>query len=355
MFDVVWRDGLVHKMLKLGFKPGICKIIGNFLAGRSFVVGLGGLTSDIFDMINGMPQDSVLSPSLFNIYVHDFPTDNNIKVLQFTDDTTLYLTHDDPKSAQNYFNIYLARVVSFVKKWKLLFSEGKTEFIDVMGRVADTNFKIRRGARNMKIALDGKIVPIKNEIRLLGVQLQTNNLFTKNVRIRLEKTRRAKFAIKRVLKNKMISSSIKTSIYKIYLRSILTYAAPVWCHQPSMSSHQMELFRNFERGCLRSAANIKRDIGSFKHIRAEEIYKQSECDRIDRFIANLHCNFYDKCLKSKNHKFKFRQFNSRGRYKPAYHLHKLRVKNRLFDADNNLTYFNSRFNGLPGLVYNVQQ
>lgn len=354
-FDVVWHDGLIHKMIKLGFDPGITKIIQNFLKNRQFSVRLNGHTSKKFDMDEGMPQGSVISPQLFNIYIHDIPIDKNIQITQFADDITLHYTHKNPKRAQDIFNKYLTVILDYLKTWKLLLSSGKTEFINILGRVTDTNPKIRKLAYNMKLSINGQILPISGDIRLLGVQFQTNNTFTKNVKIRLQRAVRARANIRRILTNRHISTKIKTSIYKIYIRSILTYGSPVWCQPPLISSHQMELMRMFERSCLRQTAGIRRNIGSFKHINMSEIYDKSQCIRIDKFIAQLHINFYGKCRNSRKPKFKFTIYGGSNRkYKPIYYLHKLHVKNRLIVNDK-LLVFHQRYNNQPGLVYNTNQ
>lgn len=203
-----------------------------------------------------------------------------------------------------------------------------------MGLISDTNRGIRARARAMKIKLNGQLLPFSKNIRLLGVQFQTNNRFTKNVGIRIEKARRAKMSIKRLLCNRVIENRVKTNIYKLYIRSILTYGAPVWCQPPHVRAHQMELMRVFERSCLRSTANIKRDIGTFRHIGIADIYDKSNCVRIDKFISQLHINFYEKCRKSRNPKFNFTRFTGRNiKYKPEYYLHKLHTEGRLLEND----------------------
>lgn len=354
-FDVVWRDGLIHKMIKLGFNPIICKIIRSFLQNKSFAVRLNGFISEIFDMREGEPQGSVLSPQLFNVYVNDFPTDTYAQLTQFADDTTVHLTHNNPCRAQGILNRYLTKISDYLKTWKLLLSNCKTELINILGRVSDTNARFRKRANNMKITLNGEILPFSKDIRLLGVQFQTNNLFTKNVKIRIQIAKKAKMALRRLLTNQHIGTKIKTNIYKLYLRSILTFGAPIWCQPPHVSSHQMELLRGFERTCLKNTANIKRKIGNYKHVKLKEIYHKSECIRIDKFITQLHINFYAKCMKLNISKFRFTRYNGgNNRYKPIYYIHKLHSKGRLL-SNGKLTLFHGRYNGRPGLVYNTSQ
>lgn len=354
-FDVMWHDGLIYKMNKLGFGPCVCKIVQNFLKNRSFSVRLDGFTTNPIKMNYGSPQGSVLSPILFNIHIHDIPTDKFAKITQYADDTTVYITHKEPKWAQNIINQYLLKITSFLRDWKLFLSEGKTELINIVGAVKDTGINLRKRARNMKISLNGNILPFSKSIRLLGVQFQINNLATENIKIRLSKARRAKMAIKRILSNQHIDINVKKTIYKLFIRSILTYGSPIWCQPPQVSSHQMELLRRFERTCLRNVANIKRPIGCYKHVKIKDIYDISNIERIDNFITKLHINFYQKCLLQRSTKFSYTQFNGTGRkFKPIYYLHKLHTRGRLLD-NGLLKIFHRRYNNRSGLVYNPAQ
>lgn len=231
-FDTVWHAGLLHKMLTLNYPIIIIKLIKSFLSHRSFVVRLDGFLSALKILLAGVPQGSVLGPICFNIYTYDIPTHSNVNVSQFADDTTLFITHKNPGLAQSFINSYLTTLVDWIDKWKLKLNKEKTELLHVLGQVRDTTRKLRRETRNMKISIRGHLLEHRNDIRLLGLQVQTNNRFTKNVKIRLQKARKTKFLLKRILGNKHIDNSIKTNIYKLYIRPILMYASPVWCRQP---------------------------------------------------------------------------------------------------------------------------
>lgn len=206
----------------------------------------------------------------------------------------------------------------------------------------------------MKISISGHALQAKNDIRLLGVRVQTNNRFTRHVESRIQKARRAKFHIGGILRNKHVDKRIKCMVYKLYIRPILTYAAPVWCRPPAVSAHQMERLRIFERSCLRSAANVHRPRGQYKHVRIGRIYSAARCIRIDRFVARNHIRFFAKVKSSSNTKFS--QIADRpvpGTYPPIDHIRDLHERGLLVQNDQMLL-FHQRYSG-NGLVYNTGQ
>lgn len=80
-------------------------------------------------------------PPLFNLYIQDIPLKSSVNILQFADDTTLYVTHNDPMNAQGKLNSYLVTLSDWFKNWKLLLNESKTELIHILGQARDTNYK----------------------------------------------------------------------------------------------------------------------------------------------------------------------------------------------------------------------
>lgn len=157
-FDSIWHEGLLFKMRTLGFNDNLLKMTSSFLANRSFVVRLNEFCSQRMDMPRGVPQGSVLSPTLFNIYVHDLPRHEQIKTLQFADDTSFYLTYNDARNAQDLINTYMVRLTKFFSKWKLVLNAQKTSLLHVVGSLQDTTPGFRRQIKRMKIVLKGQLI-----------------------------------------------------------------------------------------------------------------------------------------------------------------------------------------------------
>jgi hypothetical protein len=67
-FDTTWHYGLPYKLSKLEFSTSFIKLSSYFLSQRKISVSVEGEMSTPREMRAGMPQDSGLSPTLYNIY-----------------------------------------------------------------------------------------------------------------------------------------------------------------------------------------------------------------------------------------------------------------------------------------------
>ena len=67
--DMVWRHGLIEKFYKLGIRGPMFNFIEHFILGRSFKVSIEGSFSPVTNFENGIPQGSIIAPTLFSIYI----------------------------------------------------------------------------------------------------------------------------------------------------------------------------------------------------------------------------------------------------------------------------------------------
>ncbi len=71
-FNMTWRHGILMKLYAHGLRGNLPLFISNFLQDRTFSIKLPGkVISDVFVQENGVPQGSVLSPTLFCVMIDD--------------------------------------------------------------------------------------------------------------------------------------------------------------------------------------------------------------------------------------------------------------------------------------------
>jgi retron-type reverse transcriptase len=72
-FDTTWHTGLLYKLQKSEFSGNLIKLMSSFLSERKFRVSVEVEMSTPRYMEAGVPQGSVLSPTLYNLYINDTP------------------------------------------------------------------------------------------------------------------------------------------------------------------------------------------------------------------------------------------------------------------------------------------
>ena len=81
-FDMVWHASLLHKRKSYG-------LISSFLSNRRLQLVLDGKSSQEYPVNAGVPQGSILGPTLFLLYINDLPDDVIYDLAIYAYDTTL--------------------------------------------------------------------------------------------------------------------------------------------------------------------------------------------------------------------------------------------------------------------------
>ena len=80
-YDTVWHQGLTLKLLHTIPDRHLVRFICTIISNRSFTLKTSdGQVSRLRRLKNGVPQGSVLAPTLFNIYLSDLPPTTVIQV-----------------------------------------------------------------------------------------------------------------------------------------------------------------------------------------------------------------------------------------------------------------------------------
>ena len=91
-FYRVWHACLLHKLKSYGISGQIFGLISSFLSNRRVRVVLDGKSSQEYPVNVGIPQCSILGPTLF--LRNDLPDDVICDIAIYADDITLYFKCD---------------------------------------------------------------------------------------------------------------------------------------------------------------------------------------------------------------------------------------------------------------------
>ena len=139
--------------------------LANFLSGRKAHVNFNGIASKI-PFRNGVPQGSVLSPTLFNFFLHDIPTPSSryTKILSYADDITITSTHAKHNTAATNAQQHLNTLQTWLTTNRLKVALGKSTATLI------TNYKQEYNHNNLTpVTLYNTPISYTNKVKILGV------------------------------------------------------------------------------------------------------------------------------------------------------------------------------------------
>ena len=93
-FDRVWHADLLCKLRSYGISGQIFGLISSFLSNRRLRVVLDGKSSQEYPVNAGVPQGSILGPTLFLLYINNLPDNVICNIVFCADGNTLYSKYD---------------------------------------------------------------------------------------------------------------------------------------------------------------------------------------------------------------------------------------------------------------------
>ena len=217
-FDSVPHKRLIEKLTGYGIQDSMLSWIKDFLTNRTQYVTVNNSRSHSVPVSSGVPQGSVLGPSLFIYFINDLPSMCEAFVTVFADDTK---TYKEIKSTEDC--CILQRTINALDEWSdrwlIGFNADKCNVLHLGRNNIRHDYYMKKG--NEYITLK------KSDCEKdLGVYVDSQLNFNTHISTQIKKARSAAGVINRHIINK--TPNIMVPLFKAMVRPILEYANCVW-------------------------------------------------------------------------------------------------------------------------------
>ena len=211
-FDSVPHKRLLGKLHAYGIRGRLLDWIAAFLLDRRQRVVIQGSKSEWAPVTSGIPQGSVLGPTLFTLFVNDMPQQVSSCVKLFADDTKLYRR---VTNGSTELQADIDALVKWSKEWLLPFNSTKCRVMHLGRRNAEHPY-----------LLDGASIQEVREERDLGVVVDDELKFHQQTAAAIAKASQMLAVVRRSFAN--LDEVTLPLLFKTVVRPFLEYGNTIW-------------------------------------------------------------------------------------------------------------------------------
>lgn len=214
-FDKIPFKELLFKLQKTKQPTWMIQLLRSYYTNRTFHVTVNQTYSQEFHIRAGTAQGAVLSPILYNLYVHDMPA--KAETYQYADDTAYIVSSKNKKQNQVEMNKQLEDLYKWCQEWRVKINATKSAAI------------LLRHNKNDDIIYGGEIIPTSYSFKYLGITIDKRLTFVKHITQLIDKCKAKTGSLMRYFKFKnILSQETRRALYRSLVLPSITYGLPAW-------------------------------------------------------------------------------------------------------------------------------
>lgn len=217
-FNSASWNGIIKILKKRQISPYIIKLICSYLENRKILVG----EKQSMDMTCGVPQGSVLGPTLWNLYYDDVLREempDGTTMVAYADDLALIVCGKDREEIEDNIAWTMGRINIWMSKSGLQLAPHKTEAVVLAGRRTIKTVTVRTGT----VAIESQ-----RSLKYLGILIGHNMSMGQHIVGAARRADRTAVALTRLMPNIGGPKAGRRRILSSVVNSILLYGAPAW-------------------------------------------------------------------------------------------------------------------------------
>ncbi|CAG4940655.1 unnamed protein product [Colias eurytheme] len=234
-FDTISPSLLIKKLESVGIRGLALDWFSSYLTNRKQYVKIDGIASEVLPIKFGVPQGSILGPTLFTLYINEIvnlPL-NSAQIISYADDTAIIFHSNGWDEVYKLAESGLQTLAKALDRNLLTLNIKKTKLIAFSKTQAskpNQNLQVKFHTCNNpelnNCDQNCTIVERVKTIRYLGIILDENLSFKSHIETLSSRTRKLIYVMKKL--RDCTPLPILTSVFHALCQSILQYGISVW-------------------------------------------------------------------------------------------------------------------------------